>query len=148
MIQRKQTLFMLVAVILGVVCLSLPIASIVPHGMSVPEEVYNLWVVQANGGHDLTTWPLFASLLLTLPIAVVAIFSYNKRQLQARLCVINILLLIFWYIFFAVFSLRQQDKLQLTVSAALPAVSIILYYMARHGVISDEKLVRSMDRIR
>ena len=32
--------------------------------------------------------------------------------------------------------------------AALPAVSAILCFMARKGVLADEKLVRAADRIR
>jgi len=31
---------------------------------------------------------------------------------------------------------------------ALPAVAIVLYFMARQGIMADERLVRSMDRIR
>ena len=64
----------------------------------------------------------------------------------------NILLLIVWYIAFAVISLGKQDTLHAVMAvgipASFPAVSIILYVMARHGIIADEKLVRSMDRIR
>jgi hypothetical protein len=30
----------------------------------------------------------------------------------------------------------------------LPAVALILYMMARRAILSDEKLVRSLDRIR
>ena len=152
MIQRKQTLFMLIAIILGVICLCLPVATFLPQGMSVPVEMYNLRIVSGNGGCDFGAWPLFALLLFTLPVGVWSILSYRNRKFQARLCVVNVLVLIAWYIFFAIFSLNQLERLNaefsVAIPASFPAISIVLYLMARRGIIADEKLVRSMDRIR
>lgn len=152
MIQRKQTLFILIALILSLVCLCMPIASFATEGMGVSSQMYNLWILSDGGVRDFAPWPLFVLLLLTMPIGIAAIFLYKKRMMQARLCVLNILLLIVWYIAFAVISLGKQDTLHammaVGIPASFPAVSIILYVMARHGIIADEKLVRSMDRIR
>jgi hypothetical protein len=36
----------------------------------------------------------------------------------------------------------------LNIAAAFPAVMIILNFMARKGILADEKLVRAADRIR
>ena len=152
MIQRKQTLFMLIAIILSVICLCLPVATFISQGISVPTEMYNLRIVSGNGLCDFSSWPLFALLLFTLLVGVWSIFAYRNRKLQARLCVVNVLVLIAWYIFFAIFSLNLLERLNaeftVAIPASFPAISIILYLMARRGVIADEKLVRSMDRIR
>jgi hypothetical protein len=32
--------------------------------------------------------------------------------------------------------------------AVMPAIALIFYLMARHAILADEKLVKSMDRIR
>ena len=152
MIQRKQTLFILIALILSLVCLCLPIASFSAEGMGVPSQMYNLWILSDGGVRDFAPWPLFVLLLLTMPIGIAAMLLYKKRMMQARLCVLNILLLIAWYIAFAVITLGKQDTLHavmaVSIPASFPAVSIILYVMARLGIMADEKLVRSMDRIR
>jgi len=152
MIQRKQTVFLLLAVIVSICCLCMPIAELVPKTMSAPSQMYNLWIVDGDGNHDFSTWPLFAILLITAAIALIAIFQFKKRIQQARLCLINIFLLVAWYIVFAfyAFSTLEQDGMSLSygIPLALPAVSIILNFMARHGILADEKLVRSMDRIR
>jgi hypothetical protein len=65
------------------------------------------------------------------------------------------LLVLGWYILFAVFSQtlgNVADMIDLTfrpeIAAALPCVSTILYLMARHAILADEKLVRAADRIR
>ncbi|MDE5571704.1 MAG: DUF4293 domain-containing protein, partial [Prevotella sp.] len=44
----------------------------------------------------------------------------------------------------------QQGKAseQLPIVACLPLIAAILCFMARRGVIADEKLVRAADRIR
>ena len=42
----------------------------------------------------------------------------------------------------------ESCHLDMSFTAALPAVSLILYILARRGIIKDEKLVRAADRIR
>ena len=96
---------------------------------------------------------MFVVLLLTCPIAVFAIFLYKKRMLQARLCVYNILLILVWMALCAYYVYTNQAKaenchFEMEFTAALPAVSLILYILARRGIIKDEKLVRAADRIR
>ena len=50
MIQRKQTLYLLLALIITVICLCLPVATLVPQGMGVDMPMYNLWVVDIISG--------------------------------------------------------------------------------------------------
>ncbi len=50
MIQRKQTLFLLLAVIVCALGLFFPIGSIAPEGMGTDSMVYNLGVVTGEGG--------------------------------------------------------------------------------------------------
>ena len=42
MIQRKQTLFLLLAVIVCALCLFLPVGSVEPKGMGADSLIYNL----------------------------------------------------------------------------------------------------------
>lgn len=152
MIQRKQTLFLVLAVIASVCCLSMPLATLMPTGMSATSQVFNLWIADGNGSHDFSTWPLFAVLLLSAASGFLSIFLYKNRRRQAAVCVANIFLLLAWYLLFAwlVFSGEQSAASTLVpeIPLALPAVAIVLYFMARQGIMADERLVRSMDRIR
>lgn len=152
MIQRRQTLFLLTAAILTVVCLCLPLGVFTPGtGLGGEEVMYNLWIMRPDGSLDFSVWALFAILLLTCPITIMAIFSYRNRITQSRFCMFNILLCLGWYAVYAVMAFNAGEdgsSFKPTLTAALPAVNMILYFMARKAILADEELVRSADRIR
>ena len=63
----------------------------------------------------------------------------------------NILLLLGWYVVLAAMTLNTKGvggSFSVSITSALPAVSIILHFMARKAILADEALVRSADRIR
>ena len=152
MIQRKQTLYLMAAIILTVMCLSMQIGSFRVAGLEVA-RVYNLWYT-ALGKHCFDTWPLMAILLPTVALATYTIFLYHNRKVQALFCALNALLSMGWYVCYFVVGQTVGDKSWGTVDfrptwpAVLPAIALIFYLMARHAIKADEKLVRSMDRIR
>jgi len=123
MIQRKQSVFLLLAVILGVLI-------IVNYPM----------------------WPLFLLALVASSLSFFTIFKYKRRPLQARLSILAAILFVLWYpAVMLVNKFMMSTGLQydiVNVWGALPAVSAILCLMARKGIIDDERLVRAADRIR
>ncbi|MBR4482312.1 MAG: DUF4293 domain-containing protein [Prevotella sp.] len=151
--QRKQTIFLALAVILTVVCLSMQIGSIKAVGLAVG-KVYNLWYTDPFGHRHFDTWPLMAILLPTAALGAYTIFIYHNRKVQALFCALNALLIVGWYVCFFVVAKTTGDKSWGAVDfkplwpAILPAIALIFYLMARHAIRADEKLVRSMDRIR
>ena len=153
MIQRKQTLYLMAAIILTVMCLSMQIGSFRAAGMEVA-RVYNLWFTDPLGKHHFDTWPLMAVLLPTAVIATYTIFIYHNRKSQALFCGLNALLVVGWYICYFVVGQTVGDKSWGVVDfrpewpAALPAIALIFYVMAMRAIRADERLVRSMDRIR
>lgn len=120
MIQRKQTVFLLVAFAAMLVCALMPVG--VPY-------VWCISVVAALG-------------------SVGSIFLYTRRPLQARLCIALIGLGIVYYMAVAVYQHTIAGQLVFTWPLALPALSIVCWFMAYKGIVKDEKLVRSLDRIR
>lgn len=152
MIQRKQTLYLLFAVIMGIACLCLPIGRFVSSTIMPDHNLYTLWLKAADGSIDFSGSILFILLLLTCTISVAAIFTYNNRKRQIKMCVINILLIIVWYIsyFFIGFVTynSKTTEFKMSLTASFPAISLILNIMARNAIKADEKLVKSADRIR
>lgn len=152
MIQRKQTIFLLIAVILTIVCLCLPLGNFIEESsIGKSTTMYNLWMVATDGSHDCSIWVLFAILLTTCPIALIAIFMYHNRIVQSRFCMFNMLLVLGWYAVYAVFVLNFKENLgqfRLSYTSVFPALSMILYFMARKAILADEALVRATDRIR
>ncbi len=152
MIQRKQTVFLFAAVVLTIVCLCLPLCRFtVSDDVGSTFSMYNLWIVDAQGGHNLSVWALFAILLVTCPIGLFTIFAFHNRVAQGRLCAFNILLIVGWYVVFAIFLLgftNTLGTLHLAFASVLPLLSAILYFLARKAILADEALVRAADRIR
>lgn len=150
MIQRKQTVFLFLALLATIACLCLPVGSFEPQGMGTENQLMNLWINETNGGRNFSVWALFAILLVTCPINTFAIFDYHNRKRQARFCMFSMLMIIGWYIVYGVFSqvLMPGFTFHVGLAACLPLIAFILLWLARHSILADEALVRAADRIR
>ncbi|MBF1417841.1 DUF4293 domain-containing protein [Prevotella histicola] len=150
MVQRKQTVFLFLALLATIACLCLPVGSFEPQGMGTENQLMNLWINEANGGRNFSVWALFAILLVTCPINTFAIFDYHNRKRQARFCMFSMLMIIGWYIVYGVFSqvLMPGFTFHVGFAACLPLIAFILLWLARHSILADEALVRAADRIR
>lgn len=152
MIQRIQTLYLLAAVALCIVCLCLQIGTVSAGGMVVARE-YNLWVMSSDGTVGWSVWPLFAVLTLASAVGIYSIFMFHNRVLQARFCLFCSLLMVGWYGIYAVSGhliadSSAKETFSPSLTAALPLVSLVLYVLARRAIMADERLVRAADRIR
>lgn len=150
MIQRKQTVFLFLALLATIACLCLPVGSFEPQGMGTENQLMNLWINETNGGRNFSVWALFAILLVTCPINTFAIFDYHNRKRQVRFCMFSMLMIIGWYIVYGVFSqvLMPGFTFHVGFAACLPLIAFILLWLARHSILADEALVRAADRIR
>lgn len=150
MIQRKQTLFLLLAALLTLTTLSCQIASVATSGMTTI-RVYNLMWIDTAGTSSMSTWPLFTILLLASALTFYTIFLFKRRLHQAKMCLLPMTLVLLWYVALIVISKSlapDAAEFSLLWPVALPAVSLILLFMARKAILADEKLVRAADRIR
>lgn len=149
MIQRIQTLYLLAVVALGIALIWLPVLQFVsPEGTDL--QVYEL---SALGGVPLQgIWGLTVTTVLIPLLALVDIFLYKKRLLQARLNIFTVLLCLGYYGVLAIYV--WQAKLALGVEwhilpwASFPLVCMVLTLMATRRILKDEALVRAADRIR
>ena len=84
-------------------------------------------------------------LLIAAALAALAVIPlYKNRKLQAALCLLPMVLLLAWYVLLALYAVPEIMHWQYV----LPAVAILLVFMARRGIVHDEKVVRAYDRIR
>ena len=138
MIQRKQTLWLLLAAVCGFLSFKLPFYS----GATVAEPL----------SHQLNASSTFLLTVITAVVSVLAliiIFLFKKRVLQLRLCILGILieaLLIFFYY-------REiQNFIPKTGTFALTAILqiaiIFFFFIAAKAINSDEKMVKESDRLR
>ena len=77
--QRKQTVFLIVAVVLTVICLCMQIGAFSAAGLDVA-KVYNLWFTDPIGKRHFDVWPLMAILLPTAALGTYTIFIYHNRK--------------------------------------------------------------------
>ena len=129
MIQRIQSLYLLVVILLSSVMLYL---SLVPSfGMEL-----NSWFYAYYGFYSI---PLLATICL---------FLYSKRKIQSILCFVLILfnLIVVQICGLKAFEGNTHTIILLALVASI--VECILLFLARRAIDKDEKLVRSIDRIR
>lgn len=150
MIQRIQTLYLLLVTILGtLLCFFSPMQFLLPEGTAY----VTLTVVDK--------WPLMVLGMAIPVLALVNIFLFKHRLVQARLNVVNAILCIGYYamlalyVAFVVKGYELIDGMTLagaewypTVWAAAPLVNIVLLMMATRRILKDEALVRAADRLR
>ncbi|MBQ6191865.1 MAG: DUF4293 domain-containing protein [Bacteroidaceae bacterium] len=161
MIQRIQTIYLLLAFALCLGCLCMPVAHFWSGdagmlaelwGGYVNVDMYNLWLV-SEGKHVFYFCPVLMGLLvITAGLVFIDIWLFKRRALQMRVATFCMILLVFWYIAYGIICFYLLDP---TVNlyrphwaAALPAAALILLYLAFRGILKDEMLVRSLDRLR
>lgn len=151
MIQRIQTVYLLLSVLCSALCLYMCLGELVSLTDAFHSQMYNLAVKNADGMLSFGVFPLFLVLALETSLALVTIFLYKKRTLQISLCTMSLFLLVTWYaiaLYFVAIGEYSQYTFKPKVAFFLPIVSFILVILAKKGVKKDERLVRAADRIR
>lgn len=150
MIQRIQTLYLLAVVILGIILIWQPVVQLV-----TPEsaEELQIWELNALGGAPLQgLWGLLLTTVLIPVLALVDIFLYKKRILQARLNIFTVMLCLGYYGVLAIYiwlaKLSMGVEWHILPWAAIPLICMVLTIMATRRILKDEALVRAADRIR
>lgn len=86
-------------------------------------------------------------------LAIICLFLFKNRKLQFKLSVFGVIFSIgFLFLeYFRVESFKKDNLIQTgsyQIGALLPLVMVIFFFLAARGVYKDERLVKSMDRLR
>ena len=152
MIQRIQTLYLLLATAMMSLTLFLPLATIIYGGDELILKAFTLSGIEGIEG----TLPVYlgAFLAVTTTLLLAIIFIYKKRMVQIRLCVSAIVLLLGSATLIGLYCYRLCNILSgdliftLGFASLMPVVAIIPTALAIRGIARDEALIRSLDRIR
>ena len=155
MIQRIQTVYLLLATVLMSLTLFLPLAT---SWCGVDEVVVKAFSISGTLGFD-APLPIYLGAVLSVAtlLPFVIIFLFKNRLTQIRLCVSAIVLLLGSAAMIALYCYRlytllsaMMAELHITLGFAsiMPVVAIIFVALAIRGIAKDEALVRSLDRIR
>ncbi len=198
MIQRIQTLYLLLIVVLGITLCFVPVVQ-----LTTPEEAaeQRMYEMKAIGLHEIpinnelasinneqltinmqsdsavqttmesmkatdsaeTTaaqtskglnglWGLLLTTLCIPVLALVDIFLYKKRILQARLNIFLAVLCLGYYAILAMYiwfaKMNLGTEWHLYFWSGIPLICLVLTLMATRRILKDEALVRAADRLR
>ncbi len=154
MIQRIQTVFILLSMLITGMYFTNPLARILGPDNAV--YFYSFRGFHAAGEKaEITSeaLPLIILLAVILLLSLVTIFLFRRRVLQARFCMYNILLKLglLGMVAFQLLHFRKQEEavsLAVTWIALMPLAAAFFDYLAYRNIRKDELLVRSIDRIR
>ncbi len=138
MIQRIQTLFLVIGAGLLIAMLCTPMATIAG-------------VEGADGRIGYNTYTSVMSLIIvSLILQIVAIFGFKNRIRQMRFCVLNSLILLGLQIYLVViyFSPAKDPSILFTITTIFPVCTIILDLIAARYIARDEAIVAASTRLR
>ncbi len=151
MIQRIQSLYLfLAAVALGLIFI-FPLANL--------SNSQDLIIFKVTGFskfsilEKIPMWPILVINLLSLLLTIITIGLFKKRLMQIKLIRIALMLnLGFIALTYFVYGdhLAKLIKMQINyeIGSVLPLIALIFHVLAMYAINKDERLIKSIDRIR
>ncbi len=166
MLQRIQTIYLLLAVILNLVTLFIPVWQFTAGDNAEFINGISVYTPEMDGGNSASFFEhpdamksvvhtLFLGInLLSSLFLVWLIFQFQDRKRQIKLSYIGIGMLMVEILALVLLTLRSPDFVTAAMESkphygfALPILAILLTFLALKGIQKDEEKVRSVDRIR
>ena len=159
MIQRIQTVYLALAFIAMLAMFYFPLASFI--GGTNDHLIYYVYNVKSempSGNPEIPsffTYPILALAVLASLFSFMAIFMYKNRRMQMKLVrgsIILILAMIAVFFFYATPLLEKASGLvgfaEYDIGTYMPLIAFVFLFLANRAIMSDEKLIRSADRLR
>lgn len=164
MIQRIQSVYLVLIIVLGIVLLVEPVLLFTTPTDAAQQRMWefgatgldeitpNLDMLMLEPAHLRGSWGLLLTSALIPFLALVDLFLFKRRILQARLNIFLALLcvgyygILYMYVWFAQMNLGVDWHILFW--AGIPLVCFVLTLMATRRILADEALVRAADRLR
>lgn len=157
MLQRIQTVFLfLVAVLMGLYFM-FPVWVGTSTTTGTSHQIFSLFYYQLDGEQEMVQYmPHAVSGILAglaIMVSLIEIFAYKNRLTQIKLGALNALVLaasLVAALWFANQQIAQWTDVrgQYGIGVFFPVVALVCNMLANRFIRKDEKLVKSMDRIR
>jgi RsiW-degrading membrane proteinase PrsW (M82 family) len=155
MLQRIQTLYLLAIVILSGITFFMPAADLINQTNSLHYVIdfKGVYLLQTKGSiFDSSAWGFTAIAGIIPFISLYSIFQYKNRIKQIRFSVLNIFFMIGFYIILFIYLWLVGQRLNadwtIRYTTSFPLICLILNYLAIGAIGKDEKLVKSLNRVR
>jgi hypothetical protein len=154
MIQRIQTIYLLIATLIIGTLFYVPYAEI-SNGMGAIYcfDAKGFYPESApNAGLIMTSMPIVVLCAISVLFILVTIFQFKNLARQATFSRINILILIILLglISYDVWKCTKliTGSYSMKIALAFPLIAMVLIYMALKAIKKDEQLLKSINRIR
>ena len=162
MIQRIQTVYLLLTTILAFVCTVSQLAFYTSGDEMV--ATFNNFAFNTyegfKGYQSAGPFALGILLIMVIVLSLMSIMLFRKRMRQLRLVIISNILLFGYMLTYVVFAYFYSENLTLAYpneaavtfhlrfASVMPVLCFLLNCLAIHGIRKDEALIRSLDRLR
>lgn len=139
MIQRQQSLWLLLSVICGVLSFNFPFYTGTRMNdsnmleMAILDGAANFFYILLTGAN--------------IVLALVTIFLYKDRKLQLRLALVGIVTSLALFIMY-VTGMQKFEKGNLALTSLLVLGIVAGFVMAARGIRKDQQLIKSIDKLR
>ncbi len=155
MIQRIQSLYLLLTTILSVLFLNGTFLTFfMESGGSIRITLYG-FLYQMQGNEEeviLGSLPIYLLIIIILLISIITILSFRNRKVQlwlSRMMIVLTCLLIIESVIYSLFIIRKFDaELIPGIKMSIPILILILSILAYTGIKKDADLIKSYDRLR
>ena len=135
MIQRMQSIWLLLAAVCSFLTFRVSFFYGLKTGATVNESL-----------NATSTLLLIICASVTRLGAFIAIFLYKDRKVQLRITIVALLVSIISLVLY--FSQTNNYKGEFTITAIVSIVIPVFLFLAARGIYKDQKLVKSLDRLR
>ncbi|MCU0377657.1 MAG: DUF4293 domain-containing protein [Bacteroidales bacterium] len=151
MIQRIQTLFLFAATVLSGLMMTGDLLLLNNNTGTIFSLAFT-GLGESDGDPVQRLWPLTIIIAVVPLLTLAAVFLYKNRSLQMRVTMIALMLSLGTVLLGAYYVYMFDRKIDVTimwkVKSIFPLVSAILAWLAYRGILKDEILVKSYDRLR
>ncbi|MFZ5941988.1 MAG: DUF4293 domain-containing protein [Bacteroidota bacterium] len=152
MLQRIQTIYLLIAFILSILLFTGPVSRFSTASGEV--TVRHSGAFSDSGDRlDMASWPMTTMFAIVSLLSLYTFLSYKNRIRQMRLAIYLMIVdagMVGVMVYFSRFAFRHFGGINNVFQwrIILPLVMLVLFYMAFKAVQKDELLVRSYERLR
>jgi hypothetical protein len=146
MIQRIQSVYLLLVIIISALLFLIPLFRLENTGSVLTAQVITT-------SFSITTNSFLVILNCAIGgIAFISVFLYNNRTAQVKACNVNMIIIcvVIGLLFYTADTLTNgmNQKAHYQAGTYLPLLQLVFTFLAMRAIKKDEELVRSADRLR
>lgn len=155
MIQRIQSVYLTVVLLLSIILFSGSLLNFTDESGKALKLMISGSLNDQVGQtttQALILWPLMVVLVLIALLSVITVFLFKIRRIQLLLSITLIALAAVLILGLSWYAYKITDSLRMSIvpgfNMAIPPLILIFSVLARRGILKDERLIKSYDRLR